>query len=472
MAEEIDWSQAPKIVSKDRPKSKAIAEQNLKYVSLLQTGISTLTDIVVDRARGAVLKDVDGNLYIDFTSAITTNNIGYADPDYVKAIQDQVARFQHMYEFPTEARGAAAQKLIELAEAIDPKGQAKYKVIFSNSGAESIEIGLRLAELVTGKNEVLHAYHSYHGKTRGTIGYSSISKGLRKGLKHLTGRLGFMYPYCAECLLDLEPGSCGFKCLDSIDWALTEISNDNCGVLIMESINGNGCIVPPPGYYQALKEKIDDLGLLFFADEVQSGCGRTGKMFAIEHWPGVVPDIITTGKGLAAGLPAGSTIFTPEIEKALLDQGRKGQFTLTFAACATVMAGAAVALSKYQQGDIIRNAARQGEYLDKRLAEFADTYPGLIWRYHGKGLLWGLGFKNPDTGKPDVKVCLAIINEAFKNGMLIWNTGRRGNFVKICPPLVITREELDKGLEILDNAIRTVQSNKLWQSEDLSKGRR
>lgn len=344
--------------------------------------------------------------------------------------------------------------------------------VFSNSGAESVENGLRIAEFATGKNEVLVAYESYHGKTRGTIGYSTISKGIRKGLKHVEGRLGFMYPHCAECPIDLEPTSCGFKCIDSIDWALNNMSADNCGILIMEPVNGNGCIVPPPGYFNALKKKIDELGIIFFDDEVQAGCGRTGKMFAIEHWPGVVPDIITTGKGLAAGLPAGSTLFKPEHEKILLDQGRKGQFTLTFAANATVMAGAAVALTKYQQGDMIQNAARQGDYVQKRLAEFADTYPSLIWRYQGKGLLQALGFKNPDTGEPDVKVCLAIILEAFKNGMLVWNTGKRGNFIKICPPLVITREELDKGFEVLNNAMKTVLTEKSWQADSLSKGRR
>jgi len=445
------FDEIPKIVVEPPgPKAKVIIEKNYKYVSRLQMGISKILQVVFDKAYGAVVQDVDGNVYIDFTAAVTTNNTGHTHPKVAQAIKEQSEKFLHAYEYPTQVRADVAELLAKLA----PIKSSEVRVIFSNCGTEANENALRIAEQYTGKHEIISFWESYHGKTRGSASITTWNVKIRKGLKVVGNMLSVPYPDCNHCFLKHKYPDCGLACFDFLDYVKEYQSTDDIAAVIIEPVLGGGCTYPPKEWMKALREWTTENNVLFIDDEVQAGFGRTGKFFAIEHFD-VEPDIITGGKGLASGLPASATIIRKEYEDAMVNE-YGGLYTSTFGGNPIAMAAAKASLEVYIEEKLPEHAAEVGEHIMKRLNEEIKPKYDFLGYIQGKGLLIGIEFVTKD-GKPDKKIPLKAVEKAFKKGLLIFTTGHKGNFLKICPPLVITKELADKGLDVLDEVFAEIK---------------
>lgn len=448
-----EFDQAPKIVVEPPgPKAKKIIEKNVKYYSTLAMGISKIMQVVYDVARGAVIKDVDGNYYIDFTSAVTCANTGHSHPKIIEAIKQQVERFISSYEYPTDVRAEAAELLVKATP-----GNFEKSVVFVNSGAESNERAFQIAEYYTGKHEFFAYWECFHGKTRLANSLSGYGLKMRKGLSRHNGVFFVPYPNCFRCPLRQSYPDCGMACLDFLDHVYNFETTGDLAAIIAEPIMGGGCIVPPKDYWNRVKEWVNEHNALFIADEVQVGFGRTGKMFAIEYW-GLEPEILTGGKGLASGLPAGSVVVKRDIaDKVAESYG--GMFTSTFGGNPLIMAATAASLKVYKEEKLPENAAKVGTYAMKRLEEMKEQYDFISF-IAGKGLLIGVDFVKDEKLTPSPEIAKEVVLRSFKKGLLVFTTSWRGNVIKINPPLVMTQEQMDKGLDVLDEVFKEIKKSK------------
>ncbi|MHA2059645.1 MAG: aspartate aminotransferase family protein [Candidatus Ranarchaeia archaeon] len=459
---EPNWDEAPKIVvPPPGPNAVKVVNATNESVSRVCQGISRVNSIsvgkweggiplVVNRGKGAVLEDVDGNLFIDFSAAITSVNAGYANPVIIKAVQEQMVKFQHFYEYPTMVRANTAKLLQEMTPGDFPK-----KVFFTNCGTEAVEQAIRLAEVSSGKSEILGFHDSYHGKTRASVGLTTIVPKYRKRIRKLHGNFHTPYPTCHMCPFKLEHPDCGLYCVDWIDRVIKQETTSDVAAMVAE-IQAGATYVPPDDFWPAVMKKCQEHDILFIADEVQTGAGRTGKMFASE-WYGIEPDITIVAKGLASGLPTGAVVARQEIMENEVMEPFYGMFTSTFGGNAVMMAAAEATLKFYRDSGCIDNSRIQGKYIIKRLNEMMDQY-SCLGEVHGRGLLIGAYFvdENGKHGKESASTCARFIRECFKRGLQLWNTGPWGDAVKICPPLVITREQVDKGLQVFEEAVKVV----------------
>lgn len=458
-----DWSKAPKIiVPPPGPNAVKVVNANNQSVSKLCMGISRVNTIsegqweggiplAIKQGKGAVLEDVDGNLFIDFSAAITAVNAGYANPAINKAAIEQIEKFQHIYEYPTLVKANTAKLLQELTP-----GTFEKRVFFSNCGTEAVEQAIRLAEVSSGKSEIIGFHNAFHGKTRASLGVTTIVQKYRRRVRKLHGNFHTPYPLCHICPWKMDHPDCGLYCVDWIDRIIKQETTGSVAAIIGE-IHAGATYVPPKDFWPAVIEKCREHDILFIADEVQTGAGRTGKMFASE-WYNIEPDIITIGKGLANGMPTAAVIAKKEIMENEVMKQFYGMFTSTFSGNAVMMAAAEASLKFYRDSGCVENARVQGEYIIKRLNEMIDQYK-VLSEVHGRGLLIGLFFVD-ENGKRSSRsgaICKQFIRECFKRGVQIWNTGSYGDAVKICPPLIITREQIDKGLEVFEEALKVVE---------------
>ncbi len=427
------------------PRAKAIIDRDAAVVSPSYTRGYPL---VIARGEGAVVEDVDGNLFLDCAAGIAVTATGHSHPDVVRAITEQAQKFIHMSgtDFYYEKQVQLAEELADIAPIGGP-----VRAFFGNSGTEANEAALKLARYHTKRQNIIAFFGAFHGRTMGSLSATASKVTQRRGFAPLVP--GFYHaPYadCYRCSLRLSPESCAAECLDFIDQQLFVqlVSPEDVAAVIVEPIQGEGgYIVPPAQFLQRLRELTRTHGILLIADEVQSGMGRSGRMFAIEHF-GVEPDIVTLAKGIASGMPLGVTLAGTDVMA-----WKPGSHASTFGGN-PVSCAAAIETIRLLRESLMKNAADVGEYLLAAVRNLADRHP-LIGDVRGKGLMIGIELvKDRMTKERAVAERDAVVQGCFQRGMLVLGAGR--NAVRLSPPLVLTRQQADTVVEILDETLADV----------------
>jgi 4-aminobutyrate aminotransferase len=428
------------------PISRELIEVDEQFVSPSYTRSYPLA---VKSGKGLVLEDMDGNLYLDFTAGIAVCATGHCHPRVVKAIQDQAARLLHICgaDFYYPPLRDLAKKLCEIAP-----GKSAKRVLFTNSGAEAIEAAIKLARYHTRRQHIIAFYGAFHGRTMGALSLTASKVTQRRRFEPLLPEVTHVgYGNCYRCPYNLTYGTCGIECVTHFEKKLfkTTVPAEEVAAIIVEPIQGEGgYIVPPPEYHRELKALAERHGILYVADEVQSGIGRTGKMWAIEHW-GVEPDIVCTAKGLASGLPLGAMIAKTEIM-----DWEEGAHASTFGGNPVACAAALETIALVEEG-LMQNALDVGNHLLSRLRELATRH-ALIGDVRGMGLMIGVDLvKNRQTKETAHAERDAVLQHCFLHGLVLLGCGESA--IRLCPALVVTKDEADTALRILDAALSEIE---------------
>lgn len=404
---------------------------------------------VMDHGKGSEVWDVDGNRFLDFMAGIAVNSTGHAHPKVVKAIQEQAEKFIHI------SSDFYHQKWVELSEKLEEIApfQEDALVFAANSGAEAVETALKLARYHTGRSAFIGFLGAFHGRTLGALSMTG-SKALyhRRFMPLMNGVVHVPYPNPYRPLLRQKPGEgLGEAIVRYIEEQILGqlLAPDDVAGILVEPIQGEGgYIVPPNDFFPALRQLCDKYGILLIADEVQSGMGRTGKWWAIEHF-GVEPDIVTSAKGIASGMPLGVCIA----RKSVMTWG-PGTHGNTYGGN-PVSCAAALATIELIEQEYMQNAAEVGAYALERLKEMAERHPS-IGDVRGKGLMIGVEFvKDRETREYAPELRDAVVDYAFSNGLLLLGCSK--SVIRIAPPLCITKDEIDEGLAIFEEAVTAVE---------------
>ena len=438
----------PKIVTDvPGPRSKKLLELRNKVVP---QGVSTTHPIFIEEAKGSFIKDVDGNIYIDFTSGISVMNVGHSNPKVIDAIKRQTEKYTHtcFMVIPYEPYVMLAKRLAEITP-----GDLNM-TMFVNSGAEAVENAIKIARYYTKKPNILTFSNAFHGRTLLTMTLTSKVKPYKFGFEPFApGIYRVPYAYCYRCRFNLEYPGCGFACIEYIrDLLNVEVSPETVAALIVEPVQGEGgFIVPPRDYLKQLRKLCDEFGILMIADEIQTGFGRTGKMFAVEH-SSVVPDIMTLAKSIAAGVPLSAVVGKKDIMNSVHPGGIGGTYGGNPVACAAALE--VIEIVK----ESLPNAIKVGNAIMKRCQEFYDKYE-FIGDVRGLGLMIALEFvKNRGTKEPDKDICSEIIQNCAKKGLLLLKAGIYDNVIRFLPPITIEEEVADKAMDILEETLKEIAS--------------
>ncbi|MEM1545594.1 MAG: aspartate aminotransferase family protein [Candidatus Methanomethylicia archaeon] len=424
--------------------SSNIIELANKY--LITKIVPRMEPIVVDEGYGAVLRDIDGREYVDCFSGISVVNTGHCNPEVVNAAVNQAKRLIHVCSYVYYVTPVI--KLAEKLASIAPK--PLQKSFFGNSGAEAVECCLKLARKFTKKYEFIALMCSFHGRTIGTLSITGQS-GRRKWDMgpYLSGVFFTPPPYCYRCFLKLNYPECSLQCGRIIEDVIEYSSSKGVAAFIAEPVLGEGGIIPcPPEYFKIVKEILDKYNILLIIDEVQTGFCRTGKMFAIEYY-GVSPDIMTLAKGIADGFPISACIARADIA----DSFEPGDHLSTFGGNPVSAAAALANIDYMLRENLAEKSAEKGAYVLKRLREMMDRHK-LIGDVRGLGLMIGVELvRDRVSKKPAIEETRLVRDLAREKGVLFGSGGVKSCVIRIQPPLVITYEELDKALNILEDCI-------------------
>lgn len=434
----------PKILTElPGPEAQKVLEKDRRFISQSYTRVYPL---VVKKAQGVWVEDVDSNRFLDFTSGIAVCNTGHCHPQIVAAIQRQAEQLIHMSgtDFYYEAQSNLAGKLAEVMP-----GSKEKRVFFGNSGAEAIEAALKLARYHTKRSRIIAFLGAFHGRTMGALSLTASKVIQEKGFFPLVpGITHVPYAYCYRCPVHSAYPGCGCACVEWIreDLFKRSLPPEEVAAIFVEPIQGEGgYIVPPLEFHQKLFKLARDFGILFVVDEVQTGMGRTGKMLGIEHWD-LVPDIVALAKGIASGMPLGAMVSQSEVMTWI-----PGSHASTFGGN-PISCQAALATIELLQGGLIQNAASMGDYILGQLRELQKRFP-LIGDIRGKGLMIGVELvKDPVTKEKAVEERNRIIQACFEKGLLILGCGE--NVFRLIPPLIITKKEADTALTILEEVFQ------------------
>ncbi|PIU59641.1 aspartate aminotransferase family protein [Candidatus Bathyarchaeota archaeon CG07_land_8_20_14_0_80_47_9] len=438
----------PKIVvSPPGPKAREMVKRD---ESLISPSYARFYPLVIDSGKGCIVKDVDGNEFIDFNSGLVCLNVGHSHPKVVAAIKKQCDRFLHYSntDFYYDEVIDLAAKLAEITP-----GDFKKKVYFGNSGAEAIEAAVKLAKWHTRRQLFIGFISAFHGRTIGALSFTASKPTQRRYFFPLMpGVTHVPYPYCYRCPFKLTYPECHYWCVDFIDEYVLQkyVPPEDTAAILYEPIQGEGgYVVPPPEYPKRLKKLADKYGLLFIDDEVQTGMGRTAKWFAIEHWD-VEPDIICSAKGLASGMPLGAIIA-----KAKVMDWVGGSHASTFGGNPLSCAAARAVIDVIKEEKLLENAAKQGAYIMKRLEEL-KARSEIVGDVRGKGLMIGLEIvEDKKSKKPAPEKVKEIMMRSWKRGVAVITCGT--STIRIAPPLVITRELVDSALDIIEDTVKEVE---------------
>jgi 4-aminobutyrate aminotransferase len=419
-----------------------------KYKDYVMTGfLKSVAPIVIDKANGAVVTDVNGREYLDCFAGISVVNAGHCNPQVVAAAKAQIDKLVHCssYLYHVQPVADLAEKLAHIA----PRGLTK--TFFGNGGAEAIEGALKLARLYTGKHEFISLHASFHGRSWGALSITGNYGRKKKGGPYAPGIAFAPAPYVYRSQWPNDPEECGRHCAKAIDEVVRFATSNDVAAFIAEPVMGEGgIIVPPPNYFKEVKKVLDHYGILFIADEVQSGFARTGKMFAIEYY-GVEPDILVTAKGIADGFPLSAYTTRPEIA----DAYKPGDHLSTFGGNPVSCAAALANIHFMEKENLPARASETGHYAMAKLREL-QKQNSLIGDVRGVGLMIGVELVKDNKLTPATSEAEAIRDNSLKRGLLVGVGGIYGNVIRFQPPLIISRQQIDQALAIFAEALQEV----------------
>ncbi len=438
------------VVRPPGPKARALVKRDSVTIS---PAYIRYYPLVVDSGNNCIVKDVDGNEYIDFNSGLVCLNVGHNHPKVVKAIKGQCDKFLHYSntDFYYQQTVNLAEKLLKITP-----GSFQKRVHFGNSGTEAVETALKLSKWHTRKHQFIAFIGAFHGRTFGAMSLTGSKPVQRRHyFPMLPGVTHVLYPYCYRCPFNLSCPECGYRCVDFIDEQVLQkyVPPEEVAAIVFEPIQGEGgYVVPPPEYFQRLKKLADKYGILLIADEVQSGIGRTGRWFAVEHWK-MVPDIICVAKALASGLPLSATVA-----RARLMDWESGSHASTFGGNPVACAAALVVIDVIKEEKLLENAEKQGNYIMKWLQDLKEKQE-IVGDVRGKGLMIGVEFvEDKETKKPGVDQAREVMLRCWRRGVATVTCGV--STLRLVPPLTITRELVDTSLEIIEDVIKEVEKEK------------
>lgn len=427
------------------PKAQAILNRRVRSTP---AGLAKSTDVVVDDAKGAVIKDVDGNTLLDFAGAIGVMNIGHCAPAVVKAIQKQAERYIH-----TCALVTTFEPMVELCEMLNKvtPGNFPKKTLLANSGSEAVENAVNIARYYTKRKGVICFEGGYHGRTLLTLSLTSKYGLFKKGMGPFTSDI-YRLPapnvyrkpdqFTEEEYIDF--------CIKALRNALiAQIDPSDLAAILIEPVQGEGGFIPmPKAFLQEIRNICTESGAVMICDEIQSGFGRTGKLFACEHY-GIAPDMITTAKSLGAGMPISATVGKSEI----MDTVHLGGIGGTYGGSPITCVAAIEVIKEMTSAAFMSHAEKIGKIMEHRLADWKEKY-SIIGDVRGLGAMRLVEFvKNRKTKAPDMDLTIKILKDAVAHGIILIRAGLYSNCIRLLPPLVITEEQLHEGLDVLEAAI-------------------
>jgi len=424
------------------PRSAAVFDDEARFLAPGTQSIALFSRLSFERGEGAVLWDVDGNRYVDLLAGVGVASLGYAHPKYVKAIQEQVARI-HVGSFASAQRA----ELVRLLADVTP-GDLNRTQLYS-SGAEAVESAIRLAKAATGHREVIGFWGGFHGKTAGVL--PLLGGSFKHGLGPFTpGAFSSPYANCSRCALGLRFDRCNWRCVELLEQKIVMETAGDLAAIIVEPVQGTaGNIVPPPGYLRLLRDVADRLGALLICDEMITGFGRTGRMFAVEH-EGVMPDILTVGKGFGAGFPMSGVIVRERIAFARPWANPSGSSS-SYGGNPLASAAALATLRIVLEEGLVEHSQTLGARMLETMRRWEREIP-IVHDVRGRGLMIGMDLVKPGTTELlDKSVTRAIFDACLARGVLamIYNPE-----VRINPPLVITEDEAFEALSIMEEVLR------------------
>jgi 4-aminobutyrate aminotransferase/(S)-3-amino-2-methylpropionate transaminase len=428
---------------------KALADDLAARAQYATKGLSLAHPITIERGENALLFDSEGRKYLDFTSGIGVTNLGHCNRELVDAVADQVRKLWHICYMVADYKPytIVAKELAALAP-----GSFEKQVLLVNSGAEAVENAIKLARQQSSRYYVLAFENSFHGRTYATMALTGKYEPYKIGFEPFPAGVEFVpYAYCYRCVYKQTYPECGLWCVDYIRrfFFTTRAPSSKIATILAEPIQGEGGFVTPPqGYFKELEKIADENGIILTIDEIQTGFGRTGKVFAIEHW-GVEPDMIIVGKGLANGLPLSGVVA----KKELMDKVTSGSVGGTYGGNPVACAAAIKAMEIMRRDGIPERAARLGSVMLKRLKEMEEKHE-IIGDVRGKGMMLAIELvKNRKTKEPSAEETKMIIEDSRKRGLLLLKAGLYANVIRLHPPITIDEESLTGGLDILESAI-------------------
>ena len=429
------------------PKSKALLE---KRNDLIPPGVYLVQPITIAESKGAVMKDVDGNVYIDFTSGIGVTSLGHCVDEVVETISRQAAKLIHscIHVVNYEPYIDLAKKLTEVTP-----GNFKKRAIMLNSGSEAVENAVKIVRQHTGRPGIISFENSFHGRSYMALTLTGKWDPYKVGFGPFVPGVHFTpFAYCYRCSFHLEYPGCSLHCVHHIEKSVlkTQIPPDQVGAIISEPIQGEGgFIAPPDDYFKEIKKICDAHDIKLIIDEIQTGFARTGKMWAIEHY-GVEPDLMVMAKAIASGLPLSAVVARDELMKDVYPGSLGGTYGGNPIACATALK----VLELIEREKVVEQAAKLGKKLHKRLDEFYDRYE-VIGDVRGKGPMLAMELvKDRKTKEPNPEAASKVMKTCLGAGLLTLKAGLYGNCIRLHPPLTIGDELLEKGLAIMEEAFK------------------
>ena len=414
-------------------------------------GVSQVTPLFVERAEGAVIEDVDGNRFIDFAGGIGCLNAGHSAPDVVAALRRQIERFLHTCFMVTPYESYV--KLAERLNALTP-GDFPKKTILLNSGAEAVENAVKIARAYTRRPAVICFEDAFHGRTLLTMSLTSKTHPYKAGFEPFASDVyRIPYAYCYRCSYGLKYPSCAMHCGNHLEDTFTRVvAAESVAAVIVEPVLGEGGFVTPPReFLSTVNEICRRHGIVFIADEVQSGIGRTGKLFACEHF-GIVPDLLVTAKSLGGGLPLAGVTGRAEI----MDHTGPGSLGGTFGGNPLACEAALAMLDIMERENLPERAMRLGERFRTRALGWQQRWP-VIGEVRGLGAMQAMELvRSRETQGPAAEETKEIVRHCLERGLILISAGSYSNVIRLLMPLVITDEQLDEGLEVLESALETV----------------